>query len=499
MYSEVLVNGIFHSRIPASDENHHELQAIRFESKGDHRIDIKSSGGGLSGKSNPFVVQYSEQKIYWGDLHVHTNLGEGNADPEYLADLDFIVPAVHTRYLTGDNWTGISRPKAWLWGDSLKTGGYHLAITDAEPVPVNYQRELMRQLKVEDNLLVALADIPADDRYLDNQLTRLVEIVAGDSHFEWYANRLMAQGYRLGFTASSHSHLLPLSDTRQNALTAVIVNEGESYLDALKQGRTYITTGERIYLDVNVNGADPGSRIEMADRRTISGKVKGTGAIDKIELIKNGQVIDSVDVAGDRDSHTLKVSFYSASEPAKSQRDLPRNGREWIGYLRAGDSPIVDISAPGFRNASRQAIALNPNEENRLDFITWTRGNRSSFLVDVNTEDEDLVFELNLSGGHEDIDIVPLTRPASPIPLSRQMVSLFSLKEETIVRTVSVNGYSDKVSFELVDRKADDEIEFEFRDRSPPRQGDYYYVRVLQLDDQMAWSSPVFVGGYDHP
>ena len=38
-------------------------------------------------------------------------------------------------------------------------------------------------------------------------------------------------------------------------------------------------------------------------------------------------------------------------------------------------------------------------------------------------------------------------------------------------------------------------IEFSFVD-SARGQGDYYYVRVTQRNDAIAWSSPIWVGGY---
>ena len=40
---------------------------------------------------------------------------------------------------------------------------------------------------------------------------------------------------------------------------------------------------------------------------------------------------------------------------------------------------------------------------------------------------------------------------------------------------------------------AGDQEEFEFVDSSPARSGDYYYARVRQDDDEMAWASPVWV------
>ncbi len=45
-------------------------------------------------------------------------------------------------------------------------------------------------------------------------------------------------------------------------------------------------------------------------------------------------------------------------------------------------------------------------------------------------------------------------------------------------------------------RDGKQERQFEFVDDDNPRQGDYYYVRVVQANDAIAWSSPVWIGGY---
>ena len=41
----------------------------------------------------------------------------------------------------------------------------------------------------------------------------------------------------------------------------------------------------------------------------------------------------------------------------------------------------------------------------------------------------------------------------------------------------------------------DDEEYFEYHDTAPAADGDWYYVRVVQTDDETAWSSPVWVNG----
>jgi hypothetical protein len=42
-------------------------------------------------------------------------------------------------------------------------------------------------------------------------------------------------------------------------------------------------------------------------------------------------------------------------------------------------------------------------------------------------------------------------------------------------------------------KPAGDTAEFEYGDKSPRRGENYYYVRVLQQDGNLAWSSPIWV------
>jgi hypothetical protein len=37
------------------------------------------------------------------------------------------------------------------------------------------------------------------------------------------------------------------------------------------------------------------------------------------------------------------------------------------------------------------------------------------------------------------------------------------------------------------------DIDVQFEDRTPPKPGDFYYLRAEQLDTNKAWSSPVWV------
>ncbi len=38
------------------------------------------------------------------------------------------------------------------------------------------------------------------------------------------------------------------------------------------------------------------------------------------------------------------------------------------------------------------------------------------------------------------------------------------------------------------------DVSFQYRPTQPPKQDDFYYVRMIQLDGEAAWSSPIWVG-----
>ncbi|TXI41915.1 MAG: DUF3604 domain-containing protein [Nitrosomonas sp.] len=91
-------------------------------------------------------------------------------------------------------------------------------------------------------------------------------------------------------------------------LTAIVCKDQtrQGLLEALYQRSCYATTGERIIVNFTLAGKPMGSEVSTADKaglmvnRHISGTVAGTKKISKIEIIRNGKVI-----------HTLQPDGYS--------------------------------------------------------------------------------------------------------------------------------------------------------------------------------------------
>ena len=433
---DLLLNGSFERRVDLQGAVT-EIPDLRFSEPGANFAEVRTGGGGLRSQSNPIFVQSGNKQIRWFDISPSDSVS--------------------------------------LLRSSLRQGGtLYEANIDAR------------------SFRVALPFVPTDDRSFDFKSIRLAQVVSGDSQFEWFTNRLYRQGYRVGVAGGSFSPVGPSGLSPRRGLTAALSRDAS----ALAQGATYATTGARIVVQMTVNGGEAGSRVRANKERRISGWVQGTGPIDRVELIRNGKVISTQSLAADPESNVIKLSMFSSSEPIRGQRDLPRNGREWIGFLRTPGTNLSLAGTPGFRNSERQAAAQNGN--NRVDFITWTHGGWSSLFASFDeTGADDDVLEVSFRQVAEDRDIFPELRDPASIPATRQMIPLFDLDQGPVIRRLSHSGYDDLLRIERVNPQSPSYVEFSFSDASPFAEEDYYYVKIYQLDDHVAWTSPVFVGGFD--
>jgi hypothetical protein len=290
-----------------------------------------------------------------------------------------------------------------------------------------------------------------------------------------------------------------------------LLTNGETWQQALHSRRTYVTSGPKSILLTEVNGAHPGSRVALKNRRQISGEVFATTGIEAIELLRNGEIIDHHRMetndlkVNDLKVNDLKVNdlkvkvtLKSASKPLTAGLDIPRNGREWLGFLRVSGASIGSLSAPGFENQGRSAIAINPGEPGRVDFIAWTHGNEQSFVLSLEEfPDEEILFGMNIKEGFEDVDLLPETRQPSVTPSIRHKLSINDMAGDGVTREINVNGYLDAIHYQVINTQSPEHAAFSFVDLRNSRPGDYYYIRVRQSGNQTLWSSPVYVGGFD--
>ena len=528
---EVLLNGEMLRRIPAGSAAMHEVDGLRIDSPGVYRFRVRSADSALQGSSNPVrVVRDPSRRIYWGETHGHTGFAEGQGSPDGyfrfgrdVARLDFLSLSEHDIWMDDFEWMTLqdmvekyrvpgkfTTILGFEWTSRLRYGGHHNVFFRDTPgrlrVP-NQEAPLLDELYAglrkgndpDDVLVVPHAHQPGDWTNSDPDLERLVEIQSGHGTFDWFGNKYLQNGYRVGFIGASDNHTghpgySGMTNRQLGGLAAALASENtpDAIFDALRRRATYATTGERIALDVTLNGAGVGTQQDHSPARTIHCSVNGTAPIDAIDVVKNGSVVYTrrylqTEVAADA---VVQVSFESSTEVI-GPRHVPRGDRPWTGEISVEGAEIIGFDEPWFRNPASYSARL---EGGTLRFGMHTRGRGSAFLLRLRGAGADSRVVVDLADTRERQGSGGYERTPQRLPASRHEFRLGDLGGNVDRREFRVLEHTDALSVQLVPSGAAIDQDFTYTDRDDTRSGDYYYVRIRQVDGAMAWSSPFWVG-----
>ena len=328
----------------------------------------------------------------------------------------------------------------------------------------------------------------------------------------------LARGYRLGIIASGDNHS-GFPGVWGNGLAAVWATEltREGLWDAFLNRRVYGVTGDRIKLAFELNGQAMGSVVHASGPAEIRAHVVGSQAIDRIELLRNDQLLHTHCHAGTwdlprNDSRLrlkLRVDFGwgpSAFYGLKTDKKI------WRGKLSLGDGRLVDVQGCfscfgqqlqqlGERECSWQLeTEPRPYYGARISEVGWA-GNASWTTMQA------VVFELEASPTdqlHLEVNGESITFSVrEALQSSRVLASMkeayatitgqLGLSATDLDETAEVvwqNAYKAKIHPAIPE--AGYTASFNFVDESPPPGRNWYRLRVSQLNGQMAWSSPIW-------
>ena len=534
----VYANGGGFADLPAGDEAITVLRDVRFEEPGVYRITVAALDGSITGRGNPVLVSADAPRVYWGDTHGHSGFAEGIGTPERFmtwakddARLDFVTHSEHDIWMDDHEWEVLKRNVAefseegrfaaylgYEWSTRNYFGGHHNVLfrtpEGRRRVPAQFfprlsdlYQELRADNDPEDVVVIPHAHQAGNYRLSDPRLEPLIEIMSQHGTFEWFAKAYLRHGQQVGFTAASDNHLSQPGYTapRGNGLAqygglgAVLAAEhsSDAIFDSLRAARAYATTGERIIMDVTLNDATMGQRVPFSEDRTIRGRIVTTAPIDTVAVVKNGNDIWWRDYGtpttyGFSQTETLHVTFASEAVPMH-RGDNPRGWRPWNGTLEVEGATLVDAALTDLVNPDMQRFEMG--DDGVVRFATITRGDTSSIRLTVTDIEDDAQVRLVLDEANEVGAGPPIFRAHATLPAATVELSLKQLWNEPVEHKLPFDIYEDTVKLRRIRMDGPDDIEFEFEEEGTI-QGDYYYVRVKQVDEEMAWSSPVWVGGY---
>jgi len=532
---EVLLNGEKFSTIPAGNDAITVLSDLKFDKPGVYRFEFRSPDGKITGDSNPIWVQEDpKQRVYWGELHAHGGFAEGLGTPTWFfrfgredARLDFLSLSEHDLWMDDGEWKDLKQCVrkyndegefivllGYEWTMMTNNGGHHNVFfrtpenrkrvgVHRAPTLSDLYLGLHRENDPEDVLIIPHCHMAGDWRMNDPDLERLVEIMSMHGTFRWFGERYIERGYQMGFVAASDDHVghpgytgaLRTSLFQKGGLTAVMAPEktSDAIFSALRNIATYATSGERMILDVTLNDEPMGARAKFSEERRMKGQVMGTAPIDTITVFKNGKEIWNKDfLTAEKDSF-IQVNFESSAEEVF--RECPRGFRYWTGTLDVIGADIVSIAVPGFQNRYAEFARLDEDKKNRVQFATGTRGRANAILLELKNVTSDAMIDIQLETATEIQSTGQTYRSPATIPAERVKFRLADMKNGRVRRDFKVDRYQDNITLRSVNPAGAYDRQFEVVDRDLYGRGDYYYVRVKQLDGALAWSSPIWVGG----
>lgn len=531
---EVQVNGKPFRKVAAGSPAMSLLENVRVGEPGIYRFTVRNADGSIQATSNPVRVEDDPAyRVYWGDTHGHTAFAEGQGSPDGyyrfgrdVARLDFLSLSEHDQWMDDSEWRSlmemISKYEVpgkftailgFEWTSRIEYGGHHNVFFRTTPdrrrVP-NQEAALLdelydglrRQNGPDDVLIIPHAHQAGDWTNSDPEMERLVEIQSGHGTFDWFGNKYLLNGYQVGFVGASDNHnghpgYSGIGNRQLGGLAAALApeNSPDEIFSALRDRATYATTGERILLDATLNGERMGGRQGDASVRRIDCRVNGTAPIDAIDVIKNGTIIYTKRfLEGDVSSDAWVQITLESSTEVVGERVVPRGGRPWKGTMRVKGARLIEHRDPWFTQPATYHVAQSATGRNQIDFDLPTRGRGKSLLLRLSGASPDTVVTVDMEATTESRGSGGYARVPQELPANMVDFRLGDLQGQVERKEYQVLGYTDALSAQIVTSGQALDQEFSFTDQGEARSGDYYYLRVRQIDGSMAWSSPFWVG-----
>lgn len=300
----------------------------------------------------------------------------------------------------------------------------------------------------------------------------------------------LQKGLRFGLVASSDDHLGYPGAYGEGVLGVWARDlSADSLFEAIRARRTYAATGDRITLEMTVNGKPMGSELPATADRQIDVRVEGQDSVAMIELIRNGKVIER-HFPEDHVDGPVQL-------PGRAKCRIQYGWGPWAA-LNLGRTCTWDMSVkleggkfirvlPCF-----QAAPFDEDLRDKLQVVSENELRLLSHTTRVNCYAEDPTKSLvcELDGGPDSTLTVKLRKPVEQTVRAR----LRDLIDDNVVTFTGVFTSESYIINRLVG-PSEYSATVRWRDRQPDTSSpDWYYVRVTQHNGQLAWSSPVWVG-----
>ncbi len=532
------------SELPPMERGVQSIEGLSAISTGVLHVEASVRESNLAARSNPIVVTESprEYQLHWADPHggqigSSAKIGDFFRYARDVAGVQFVGYQRNADVISKDDWHVQQREERELhepgrfipipgfeWSGRTPEGGHHNVYfrRHDQPVRRNPPAEAPQSVETETEL-PHIRDVYQEYRNTDTIITPHVggehsnltwheptlepamEITSSHGSFEWATREILQRGYQLGFLGGSDCYTGRPGDDRpghqlrryaKSGVTGIYTRDVtlDGFFEAMRARRVYATTGARIVLHVESSGHLLGSKYTTSDRPRLSVNVIGTAPLESVEVFRGLERIYSFPFDHRPVSNRVRILWDGAS------RMSSYSGIVWDGTLDVDGAAIGSFDALRF-DSPRSFFTSAHGESgasSRLAWHAWGCGFPMGLRMDLNG-DRDARLRIAVAsqtitgpmyGGHGEggpprrISFAPADRISLSIGLGDLQSGPVELPLGVLDRRLAVS---------LDNEPGPETVQFELTDEAVKPGVNPYWIRVLQSDLEMAWSSPIFV------
>ena len=528
-----------HLTFRSSDHGVRVIEECSALSVGTHTIHVEDTQRGISARSNPILATEGRPtyNLYWADPH-GGQVALAEKIPDFfrfardVAALDFVGYQRNDHMVSAADWrlqqeaeAAFSAPGRFVplpgfeWSPDTARGGHHnvyfrrpnqpirrnshAQVADKSDIATDlpHVRDLYAAYRHSDVLITPhVGGAHADLSYHEPSIEPAIEITSTHGTFEWFLEEALQNRYTVGFVGGSDSHTgrpgtdAPGFQPRRYAragLTGIYATglTLEAFFEALKARRCYATTGARIILHVDVAGQPLGAAHSTAQPPTISVSVTGTAALESLELYRGLEKIYDHPIGALPDPQRVRILWQGAS------RKSSYSGVVWDGAAALTDSRLK--AADTIRFDSPRSHLWDETDQG-LKWHSVTCGYRSGIVMTLD-DSENAILDLAVSTSLISRPRFGAYGKSGPQILAHAPAEslAFSVPIRDLAhgsRAFAMGPLDRKVTVSLApEEDSPESASFTFTDPAPHPGVNPYWVRVIQTDMEMAWSSPIFV------
>ncbi|MDP3385838.1 MAG: DUF3604 domain-containing protein [Eubacteriales bacterium] len=487
---------------------------------------VKSVDTKLTHISNPMIVSAEGKKLYFGDMHGQTEhtVGTGSLDRYFTfgrdsAFIDFSGWQGNDFQINNEKWNAVREATkkynspgefvvflGYEWSGLTQNGGDHNVyfFNDNETFYPNSNwletpssididnnaptiKNLLDKLKGREKEVMIIPHIGgryATLDYHDLNFSPVIEVHSHHGTFEWFIFDAMKARKKVGFIATSDDHTCrpgmsyPLSKDGKassfdvtSGYTAVYSDSlsKRDIWDAIHARKCYATTFNRMIVNTKIDKYSMGDDIGLCQASDMSVSVHSNSPIDTIELYNWDEKIGHKNLR-EKSSNKIRIAWSGVRVRTR------KKSTNWDGTITVINGQILSASEYAF---DRRDQGIKEKTDTYIRWTSNTSGDYDGLILDLKFDEKtEIIFESN----NKNITF-------KPCEVDENLMVYPAGGENLKVEISLANNLCDSMT-EFIEAC---NVEYTFNHMKKNKgEGNAYWVRVLQEDGHMAWTSPIF-------